>query len=33
VPSDSGHSHHAVLERLPERLEHGAGKLGELVEQ
>jgi hypothetical protein len=33
VTSNAGHSHHAVLERLSERLEDGAGKLGQLVEQ
>jgi hypothetical protein len=33
VPSDAGHRHDAVLERLPEGLQHGAGKLGELGEK
>jgi hypothetical protein len=33
VTSDAGHSHHVVLERLSERLEHRTGKRRELVEQ
>ncbi len=33
MPADAGHGNHAVLERLPERLEHRARELGKLVEE
>jgi hypothetical protein len=33
VPADAGDRDDSVLERLPQRLEHGAWELCELVEQ